>query len=514
MTSALATLLKYDLLSIKNWYSTKSVVKLLVSILFLFVFGCIFSLIYLYCFILFQNLSKYDEYGQFVAKYLMVSSVIFLLIFTTLTTTLSSILIAYTKLFNIKRLMLFPINSLIFAFYHFARFFGTSFVSSMVLIFPIFLSYSRVYHFNPVVSLILALCLTLMTQSLGLSLSSCVLRLFGKNKLIVFVLFSALVAISMISSFNFVLPQNFSLLYKSPAESFFALTSTLPVTKSIAYQYLLDPGQRVVSTIVIVTFSLSFTILNVIFQSFFLRHNLVLTSSINTKPSYLSVPLIQSRLPISKKDILYLVRRPQEVLSVLFFLFGGVIITLLIQNLKNIRPFTTSEANTIGLFAFGWFSFFAVSYCLRFILPLLSIEGNNLGVLLLNRRRLFSQKAISAIIFTIPILISSLILWYTFELPIDKPIYIIASLKLICFSAALSFFQGWIYPDFKDSQSPDKVSTSLSGVTVLTVSLIYLFIQYLYLSNNNIWSPAIDIFLITVILIQGLIAKNKVINLD
>lgn len=515
MISSLLSLVRYDLLSIKNWYSTRVTVKALVTVLFLMIFSILFGLIYFYCYLLFDNLRHYDSYGQFVAKYLMVSSVVFLLVFTTLTTALSSILSTYSSSQSFKKLMIFPVTNMVLASYYYIRFLGASVISSLVLILPIFSSYAKVFSFNPLVSLILTICLTLLVHSVGLSLASFIVRIFTRYRMLVFVVFTSLVAVAFASTLNIIIPQNFGLLYQSPAESFFTLTNTLPVTKSPIYQYLLDPGQPVVSTAVIFIFSFSFVLLSLVFQSLSIRHNLAVTNSLNIKPSYVSLSFLRTKLPITKKDILFLARKPQEVINVFFFLTGGIVITFLIQNLRNIRPFTQTEAHTIGLFAFGWYSFFAISYCLRFVLPLLSIEGGSLSLLLVGgRSKMFAQKLISTVVITIPLLLSSLLLWYFFRLPIEKSSYIIASFKLILFSSMLAFFQGWLYPDFKDSQSPDRVSTSLSGLLVLVASLGYLFVQYLNLADSQYWEPLIEIVPIALLLILGFAAKNKNLTLE
>jgi hypothetical protein len=411
--------------------------------------------------------------------------------------------------------MLFPIGNIVLASYYYIRFLGASVISSLVLILPIFSSYARVFSFSPIVSLILTISLTLLVHSVGLSLSSVILRLFTRYRFLVFIVFASLVAIAFAGTLNVIIPQNFGLLYQSPSENFFNLTNTLPVTKSPIYQYLLDPGQPIISTTVIIFFSLSFVLLSLAFQSLFIRHNMAVTDSLNIKPSYISLSFLKTSLPITKKDILFLVRKPQEVINVFFFLTGGVVITLLVQNLRNIRPFTQGEAHTIGLFAFGWYGFFAISYCLRFVLPLLSIEGGSLGLLLVSgRSKIFFQKFISTLIITIPLMLSSLFLWYFFRLPIEKSSYIIASFKIILFSSMLAFFQGWLYPDFKDSQSPDRVSTSLSGLLVLVASLGYLFTQYLHLSGSVYWRPLIEIVPIVMLLVFGYAAKSKNHTLD
>jgi len=182
------------------------------------------------------------------------------------------------------------------------------------------------------------------------------------------------------------------------------------------------------------------------------------------------------------KDMVQFLRTPQQWVQ---FLLMGFFIAVYLINLArgriNFEELPAFWRTTLYVFNFGFTGFILAALTVRFVYPMISMEGRSLWMLQMapfSMKRLFFEKFWFAFFFLFTLtevvaLSSNFFLGQTLEVSIITSIFLfMTSLALISLSLGL----GAVYAQFNES-NPMKISSGYGGIITVVLSLIYVAVS-------------------------------------
>lgn len=490
MNNYFAQQFKLDLLSIRSFYKENLISKLFVSFLFVLFFSGLWILFYAYSSATISFLRGFEGFGKSTAFYLLSASLLVIFSLGLVFAAISSFMFFFKKDTSLEYLLQNVQSGFAVDFYLFTK---ALFLNSLITVYfltPLLLPFSLFFSKSPVLTVIVSLfSLSILIYSLSNLFTISVLLVSFRNRLVS--IFLAIFALVTLSGYVFqqIFPQNLRLLYESKPGEFYQIFNTLPLVQA-------SPIQQFFSTIItgevnfLVLFLLLSLLVTVVSLSIFIIffRSLYLTYSSQTKRNHsYKVNFINTRLPVVKKDLIYVIRQPKELFYTVLLLFMCLAISLLTQGLKNIRPFSRIEALDLALFTYIWLAFYSLTYGLRLIMPLYSHEGGSISHLLtsvIGRYKIYAQKLISMFILVIPLLLIEIFIWKYSPLDLDTGALMLLTLRTTFFISLLCSALGWLLPSFSLYRDDEKMSTSLPGILALIITTVYTVIEYLYFNSN------------------------------
>lgn len=179
-----------------------------------------------------------------------------------------------------------------------------------------------------------------------------------------------------------------------------------------------------------------------------------------------------------EKDVLVFFRSRREVSRALFLLLMLFLYLFLFQRLRRHSAELSPEVfNRIVLFDFAVIGYFVTTLSLRFIFPLISLEGKSAWATFISpirRSRVFWEKLVLGIVplalcvALLAVVSAKLLGLHGFGIVIFlRPV---AVMSIIISLLALSI--GTIWPNFREND-PDKLSTTMPGLLATALSLGY-----------------------------------------
>ncbi len=152
---------------------------------------------------------------------------------------------------------------------------------------------------------------------------------------------------------------------------------------------------------------------------------------------------------------------------------------------KQIR-FSGGRGETeLVLFSFAWLAFFTLAFLLRLSFPLIAREGIcpwYLFSLPLKKTKILDAKILFGTIISLPYLLLGLFIWKLMPFRVGDMWILGATTTYTLLTLVLIIgFSGAIMPNFSDGGSPEKVSTSLTGLLALVLSGVIVAAQTIIL---------------------------------
>ena len=229
----LRTLLWADRIAATRWFTTKSVSRLIVALLFFLVFGAVAFGVYAMSNAFFRSLTIYGQFGQMTAQYIIHAAIIIIL-WLALGSSVASVtgfLVSSSPSFSY--LLALPVSVRALNIWLFAKAVAATFLLMIFAFVPIAVAYANAFGvwslFFLVRILLMLLCIVFVSSALGMVVGLLsVLWLRGREYpaavVGITVFFSAMVGI-----LRLIFPPALSKLYDAPASAFLPLFNSLPL---------------------------------------------------------------------------------------------------------------------------------------------------------------------------------------------------------------------------------------------------------------------------------------------
>lgn len=467
--SILSSLLRLDFISFVRWWRRRALSNFFISLSFFGLFSLISLFIYFGSYSYLLPLTRYQSFGEQTALYLVHVSIIITLWLGIAGSFIGNLNFLLSTNLGLDYLITLPIKSFIFIFHSFLKSIFSSLLWSLFIFLPLGLVTLRLFgtgaNLIGIINLLLVITLVIISAVIiGTTLSF----LYGRflhslhSPYITFGLTLAFI-FSTVFLIRLILPPSLASLISVPIERFNDVFSALPLNRVfIPTLYLTNLlfAQNPFFGLLILGILLLISYFLIYFSGgefIYIRQNY---SSINTyrrnkAGNYADMSFI-------KKDIFSVLRKPSEAGYGLFLL--GLIAGFFYFFFTNPR-----QSSSSGL---AWFLFYSLAYFLRLVFPLMAKEGKTAWFLFTKPVKplgFVTQKIVSAIFISTPILVFSLIYGYLFKLSF---VHLFSTLVILF----LTGFLGNIHPNFRDGDNPERVSTSLMGLTALLISLLIIFL--------------------------------------
>lgn len=182
--------------------------------------------------------------------------------------------------------------------------------------------------------------------------------------------------------------------------------------------------------------------------------------------------------PLIRKDLLQFIRTPSQWAQ--FLILVGFLLIYLLNLILVSRRFSFDHPywRTLLFFLnFAFSGFVLATLAVRFIFPLISLEGKGFWVVKsspVKMTQLFSEKFLLAF-FVFSVLCETIVLVSSSALRFHHPLSLYTTFATFLMGLALtglSIGLGAIYPDFKE-ENPMRIASTPGGVMTVLVSLIY-----------------------------------------
>ncbi len=480
----LRTLLWADRIAATRWFTTKSVSRLIVALLFFLVFGAVALAVYAMSNAFFRSFMVYGQFGQMTARYIIHAAIVIVL-WLALGSSVASVtglLVSSSPSFSY--LLAIPVSPRVLTVWLLTKAVFATFFLMIFAFLPITAAYATAFGvwnvFFLVRMLLMLFCIVLLSSAVGMlvGLVSIVWlrgREYPAAVVGITVFFSAMLGI-----LRLIFPPALSKLYDAPASMFMPLYNSLPLNNPIL------PTVWMASTIT-TGFSgetlivLGLTGIVVLVCLAFLQTRLV-PVLLRVRSAGHTDRVTQkgfrafghTRVPLVLKDWFSVLRLPAERGYGLFLGSVAVFFFLMLSfGLgHDLRPGVWNIQLTV--FSFAWIAFFATAFFLRFLFPLVAREGGSAWYIFtipIPRSRILFAKILLSILFSVPVMVFAGVVWYL--LPFVSAVrtqLISISVMFILILALSHVLLGAVLPNFSQGNEPEKVSTSGMGLLVLLVS--------------------------------------------
>ncbi len=215
-----------------------------------------------------------------------------------------------------------------------------------------------------------------------------------------------------------------------------------------------------------------------------------------------------------EKDIIFFVRNFGDISKFLFLIILLVFYIFIIKIMSRVEGLSASTLYvSILTFNVAVIGYFITTIALRFVFPLVSLEGKSAWVvwsLPIDLSKIFWSKFILWSVF-LSAVIELLLLAVAYFFQFGPVLTFILSVIVVCMAVsitAIALGLGTIFPNFRDS-NPESLSTSGAGLFATFLSLIYLsavsafsfFIIRSFLFEGYLWTAGVN----AIIIISGIL---------
>lgn len=475
-----------DSLNVHRWFATKTVSRLIVSVLFLIVFSGVAAGLFGASRLFFINLASFETYGQLTANYVIHAALIIILWLAISSSVVTSGNVILSLNSSLSLLLTLPIHQRIITAWVFLKTILANLTLMLFVFLPIVLAYAQAFQLFTIGFLfsaaIVISCVVILSASIGMPIALLLIHwlrgkeyLGGLAGLIIFFL-------GMVSLLKLIFPPGMSTLHRVTGAAFVQQFASLPLNHEFLPTYwlarTLATGFQAPTIITIIGIGI-ITWLSVRLQS---RRFVATLLAEQSRPDT-ALPaqiwktiLLRTKHPLMLKDLLSLLRSPSEIgygvflitIASFFFLF----LSLAIKG-AYLRPEWQIQ---LVRFSFGWLLFFSTALALRFVFPLMAREGKSAWYLFslpISRVAILLAKFKLTLLISMPMYLLAVAVWWWLPFAVTyRPI--ITALSLITAFSLVSWqlLLGAIQPNFKQGGDVDKLSTSSMGLTTVLLSAL------------------------------------------
>jgi hypothetical protein len=489
----LLTLLSNDTKAFKAWFSKQIISKIFVLSGFVGVFATVVYFLFTGANYYFVSLSRLPIYGLLTANYVIKAAV--LLIFCLGVG--SSIATAFGLFFSHNKnyfyLMALPVKTSEVIKWQFVKiiFYNTVFLSIFLL--PILLAYGL--NFVKVDGLfiseimLLIVSLALVTVSLGGMISLFMVKQIKKPNILINFSGVVIFFLVIVAVFNLVFPAKIELLTKASNQDFYPIYNSLPLINSLVPTNWLamilfnDPVAILLTVILTGTFTIPYLLL---MNKYFLREVQEMSAKAlapeftkNNQPANIWLVHFEKYSPntaIVLKDLAGIARTPTEAGYGIFLLLLMTFFFYLFSKISLNQEMNPIWIKNLIIFSYSGFVFFANTYLLRLVFPLMARESEAawyLFTLPVDKVNILRSKTLLAFMIGLPLIILSIAVWWSlnFTAPFQLILTVSSFWTVLVLLITLTFL-GAIHPNFSDGLNPERVSTSSMGIAALIVSTV------------------------------------------
>lgn len=473
--STLGILISVDIEGFLNWWKTNTISKLIVSLLFVMIFGLIAILIYAGGMTFLRPLLEYGEYGRLTASYLFEASILVTIWLGVGSSFISTYEYLTAGSAETDLLMTYPIRPIVIVIKLMIRSILTSLLWSLIVFLPLGIVVAELFGRGvdtvSVLNLVLivALVISFCTAAGGLLAFMIADIKKLKSMLLSFILGGSYI-LATLFLIRFLLPPQLSQL-ETPDDNFNQIYAGLPLVRYQLPTYVLTQqllGQKTDIYVWIVVGLVAILTLVIAYQAIsFLRIRRKLSSVGEMNETHSPNGLLYFRFPLMIKDVLS-VTRSQRELGYGFFL---IFLVLSFFYFLQARVSGRGDQTGIYMYSLAWFLFYTIAYLLRLVFPLMAREGRTVWFLFtqsLNNSSIWLQKSLAGLILAVPLLVIALSIW--------PSILGVKMMGAVLAFSLISVSLGNVWPNFEAGDNPDVVSTSAMGLSTL---VILSFISYL-----------------------------------
>lgn len=513
--SILLALLWADSLNMRRWFATKTISRLIVSLLFLIVFSGVAIGLFGASWAFFTNLASFELYGQLTASYVIHAALIIVLWLA-----ISSSVVAAGGMIlslnpSLSLLLTLPIQQRVITHWVFLKTVLANLTLMLFVFLPIIIAYSQAFNlftFGFLFSAaIIISCIVILSASIGIPVALLLVHWLRGKEYIGGLAGLAVFFFGMVSLLKLIFPPGMSALHRVAGDAFLRQFDSLPLNHHLLPTYwfaqTLTTGFQAPVIISLIGVALV-TWLSLQLQTRrFVPTVLAEQSRPNTaQPAPIwRMILFKTKHPFVIKDLLSLSRTPSELGYGIFLItIAGFFFLFLSLATKGafLRPDWQVQ---LVRFSFGWLLFFTTALALRFVFPLMAREGKSAWYIFslpISRTAILTAKFKVTLLISLPIYVLTIIVWWWLPFVTSHRL-IMVCLSLITALCLISWhvLLGAIQPNFKQGGDVDKLSTSSMGL--LTVLLSALGVGVVSLAIGPIMSGQLHPYLTLLAFIQA-----------
>ncbi len=536
MTSTFKTLYLCDLREIKSYFSSQTLSKLAIFLAFILVFTGLEFLTYQigrqYLYIVRSS----RDYAFVTADYILRAIVLLLFWLGIGSSTISTISFLLNKNINLSYLVSLPLNILELVAWRLSKTIFLNTILLSVVLFPVLLVFERgffrefgFWFYLSTFSLLFSL--STLTSAIGGILGSVLVRINSKPNFIISLLGMGIFIAILVLLFNFIFPTSLYRLAQASPEEFSRIYSSLPLSNkwiptnwlsglfTFRSQFYWLTSQVLIYTLLV--FYLKFQ------EKYFLNTYLKISSKPLSQPSIYTHPIPFKKLSpgnsLIVKDFYQIIRSPGEASYALFIYFLVILFFSLFSKARIETEMPSNWINMFITFAFGGLMFFTNTFLLRMAFPAMAREGESRWYLLtlpLPRQIFWWSKLIFVVLMGVPFLLMTLFLWPSLGF-VNHQDYLpltFLSFFLVFIISLSQGFLGLIRPNFQESNSAEKISTSLMGIVTLIITSSLTIIMasgvYFYLAGNILGNILILLSIILSVCILFVLGVTSRLEID
>lgn len=498
------TLILTDLVATRRFLATQTLSKLLVILSFFLVFSGVSATIFLFTRSFFQSFAESSgDFGFLTASYMMNAAIVMTLWLAIGSTIASTLSFLFTPNKQVDFLMTLPIKTGNITLWFFIKSVILNLILLLIPFVPIALAFQVVFHglitlsFLTRVAFVLAL-MVIVANSVGQLIGYYIAKsLKGKGSLMVIsciIFFFSTAAIIL----HLIFPSSLLTFYEQTSSDFLSVYNKLPLvnpflpttwlSQTIASGININSLYAFILALLLAFWANNISALRFVFLFQTLKTQPHLARKNKNKSFFI---FTKTERPLLYKDWLSIVRLPSETGYGLFLLSLAFFFFLIISFSTNLDYSDLKLEVNLILFSMVWLFFFATSYLLRLVFPLIAreIEGAwYIFTLPISRRNILQSKINISLLLVIPLILLGIIIWFMLPFQKERVLLIVLNIWGILVLTITQALLGSIFPNFELGRDPEKVSTGTMGITTLIASIvittIIAFTLYWFLKNT------------------------------
>lgn len=512
----LRTLLWADRIAATRWFSTKSVSRLIVALLFFLVFGAVASGIWAMSNAFFTSLTMYGQFGTMTAQYIIHAAIIIILWLALGSSVASAAGLLVSSTPSFSYLLALPVPARALNIWLFTKAVAATFLLMIFAFVPIGAAYANAFGvwdmFFLIRILLVLFCIVFVSSAIGMVVGLLSVVWFHGREYPAAVVGITVFFSAMVGILRLIFPPALSKLYEAPASMFLPLYNSLPLNNAMlptAWMTRTVTDGFSGATLVVLGVTAAVVLACLEFQRVRLVPTLlsVRSSDHSGRVSDRGLRALGStRVPLVLKDWFSIVRLPSETGYGLFL--GSVAAFFFLMLSVGVGHEIRQEAWGIQLtvFSFAWIAFFATAFFLRFLFPLVAREGRcawHIFTIPIPRSRILLAKILLGVLFSVPVMVFAGLVWYLLPFAgVARTRLIGVSMVFVLTLALSQVLVGAILPNFSQGNDPEKVSTSGMGLLVLIVSGLLGTVTAQFIRSMMLGYVG-GMFLITILLVIG-----------
>jgi hypothetical protein len=501
---------------VTRWFSTKSVSRLIVALLFFLVFGAVALGVYAMSNAFFRSLTIYGQFGQMTAQYIIHAAIIIILWLALGSSVASAGGLLVSSPPSLSYILALPVSPRALNIWLFTKAVAATFLLMIFAFVPIGAAYANAFGvwnaFFLVRILLMLFCIVLISSAVGMVAGLVSVGWFRGREYPAAVVGITVFFSAMVGILRLIFPPALSKLYDIPASMFLPLYNSLPLNNPMlptAWMARTVTGGVSAATLVVLGLTAVVVLVCLEIQRVQLVPTLLrIRSSGHTgRVSQKGFKAFgHTGVPLVLKDWFSIVRLPSETGYGLFLGSVAAFFFLMLSVGVGHQLREGTWVIQLTVFSFAWIAFFATAFFLRFLFPLVAREGSSawhIFTIPIPRSRILLAKILLGVLFSVPVMVFAGLVWYLLPFAgVARTQLVGVSIVFVLILALLQVLVGAILPNFSQGNDPEKVSTSGMGLLALLVSgllvtLTAQLIRYMMLGYVG------GIFFIAILLVAG-----------